>query len=98
MTTEEHFELHKQFILSIESNLNRVTDDLAAVMRNQVLFSEHQARLSEQQLRLAEEKTRLASALIALAEQHRKTEEAVERLETTVDRYIRFRGNGQENI
>ncbi len=83
MTIEERIELHEQWVLSMESKLSRVTDQ-------QALFEVHQTRLAETMTQLAGALVALAGRMDVLAEQHRKLEE-------TVERYIRFRGNGREN-
>jgi chromosome segregation ATPase len=90
MSLEERIELHEQWIRSIESNLSRVSDQ-------QAVFEVHQARLTEAMTQLAAalvtlagRMDTLAGRMDALAEQHRKLVE-------TVERYIRFRGNGREN-
>lgn len=82
MSIEERIELHEQWLRSMESNHSQISADLAAVTRNQAVFAENQALL--------------AATMVAIAEEWRKLEEAHRRLEETVDRYIRFRGNGQQ--
>ena len=49
MTIEERIGLHEQWLRSIESNLSRITDDLAVVTRNQANFSDALAVLAHNQ-------------------------------------------------
>ena len=89
MTIEERIELHEQWLHSIESNLSRVVDDLAAVTRNQVTFSDALAVLANNQAGFVAGMAHLTARVNDLAEQHRKLEQALEK-------YFRLHGNGRE--
>ena len=98
MTFEEQLADHEQWLRSMESNHNQLAADLAAVTRNlaevtrnQALFTatfaQAMARLTAEQERQAQVRGEFEAGLKALTER-------VNKLAQTVDRYIRFRGDG----
>ena len=78
--------MHEQWLLSIESNLSRLAN---TVERYQKQTGEILNTLAGTMVTLAERMDTLAARMVTLAEQHRKLEE-------TLERYIRFRGDGSQ--
>ena len=80
MSPEERLEFHEQWLHSLESNQQQIMADVAAVTRNQVIFSEGLVQVVGVMVQVT-------TSLAAVAEDLRKLKEIVER-------YIQFRGDG----
>ncbi len=98
MTLEERIELHEQWLRSMESNQTQFVANMATLDRRLnelsrivVTLGQNKTVLFTAMANFSSGMDDLRAEMKALAEQHRK-------LEDTVDRYIRYRGNGkQEN-
>ncbi len=88
MSLEERVEMHDQWLRSMESNHSQMASSLAELERQLEALTQLVLSLGQNQSVLFSAMARLSSEMEALAAQHRKLEE-------TVERYIRFRGNGQ---
>jgi ABC-type transporter Mla subunit MlaD len=106
MTSEEAWERHEQWLLSIDSNLDRIAADLertdrslantndalAIVAQNQSNFSAALATLTRQAVDHREE---FAAHVRESAAEHHRLREGLDRLEQLIEHYIRSQGNGR---
>jgi septal ring factor EnvC (AmiA/AmiB activator) len=91
MSLEERIELHEQWLRSMESNQAQFAENLG---RLEGSMSRLEQNLANHQKVFAEQIMALTGGLARLAEEHLKGQERLQRLEDLVERYIRFRGNG----
>ena len=93
MTVEERVEMHEQWLLSMESNQSRFVENLAALGRERQAFQQEVRQQIDQITVILGQVVQHQAILSA-----RMTELAgrVDQLAETVDRYIRFRGDGRE--
>ena len=87
MTPEERWEMHEQWLHSLDSNLGHVTEKLDRV-------SDKLDRVSDNLDRVTEKLDRVAGYVVILAEDQVKTRQELRELRELVDRYIRYRGDG----
>lgn len=99
MTLQERIELHDQWLRSVESNLNQVSADLAAMSRNQEAIVANLAEVTRHQAlftaTFAQALARLTDEEERLARNQAELQGEVRSLAQIVERYIRFRGDGQ---
>ena len=100
MTLEQRIEMHEQWLLSMESNQSQLAASLAALGRNTQAFQEEVRQQFGQITGILEQVVRhqavLSARMTELAEHQRHLAEQLRQLSETVDRYIRFRGDGRE--
>ena len=88
MSLEEQVRYHEQCIRSIESNLDRVTASQAETSQSLAAVTEALAVVAQNQSAFAAAFASLTRRVDDLAEENR-------RLAAAVERFIRFRGNGE---
>jgi hypothetical protein len=86
MTPEQRFELHEQWLRSMDSNHAQLVEDLDRM-------AEH---LDELKQHLASVQRTFADQIVALATGHLQIQQELRDLREAVDRYIRFRGDGNQ--
>jgi hypothetical protein len=95
MTLEERVEMHEQWLSSMESHHAQLAEDLGRLEQNlvnhQKVFAEHMATVTMQMGVFA---TALARMTTESEERHREMQQGLKELRELVDRYIRYRGNG----
>jgi hypothetical protein len=93
MTLEERVEMHEQWLLSMESNHSQFAAQLVEMERERAEFEresrEKFTQISQILEQVVQHQAILSTRMAELAEQQRQLAE-------NVNRYIRFRGNGQE--
>jgi len=96
MSIEETVALHNQLIASIESNLDRASADIATLGGRQAELEANQARIVENQALFIENQALMAESMRVLANSLAAVSAEVKSLAQTVDRFIRYRGNGSQ--
>jgi hypothetical protein len=95
MTLGERVEMHEQWLSSMESHHARLAEDLGRLEHNlanyQKTFAEHMATVVMQMGAFA---TALARLTTEVEEGHLHLQQEIRELRELVERYIRFRGNG----
>ena len=92
MDLEERIELHDQWMRSMESHHSQFAANLAALERKHELLSQIMITLGQNQSVLFQA---LASLTTTVEETNREHDRRMKRLEELIERYIRFRGDGQ---
>ena len=102
MTPEERLELHEQWLLSMESNHSQMSADLAELkdglieLKDVVVdLARRQDQVSQVMLTLGQNQSVLFMAMASLTGNLDRLTGEVRELRDAVDRYIRFRGDGQ---
>jgi arginine deiminase len=95
MTLEERVEMHEQWLSSMESHHAQLAEDLGRSNERLTRLEEnlvnHQATIAMQMGMLM---TALARMATEFEERHREMQQGLKDLRELVERYIRYRGNG----
>ena len=94
MSIEERMEFHDQWLRSLESSHSQIVADLAATDRRLTQLTELVFTLGQNQAALMGALASLTSRVDDLTAKVDRIAEHHLKLEETLERYIRFRGNG----
>ncbi len=90
--------MHEQWLRSMESNHAQLVEDLGRVEQHlanhQKVFADHMVTVALNQAAFAGSLARLTEEHIKMEAEHLKTQQEMRELRELIERYIRFRGNG----
>lgn len=87
MNLDDQVNFHEQWLRSIDSNLGRVTDDLARVSNNL-------DRVTNDLAEITSRLNRLTAVTLSLAERQEQSEARIQRLEELFERWLRSQRDG----
>ena len=94
MSLEESIAMHERWLHSMQSNHAQIVDDLAQVAADLKRVERAQAAFAEHMVAVGQNQALFVANLARLSEEGVELKRELRELRELVDRYIRFRGNG----